>query len=90
MVSSTALCLHREYFCKVKIVLWAKLYGQNKILAINKFALPVLTYSSGVIHWRTSDLQQFDRRTRKLLFMHGVHHPVADVDRLYAPCTEGG
>ena len=22
--------------------------------------------------------------------MHGVHNPAADVDRLYAPCTEGG
>ena len=22
--------------------------------------------------------------------MHGVHHPSADVDRLYAPCNEGG
>ena len=36
------------------------------------------------------DLQQLDRRTRKLLYMHGVHHPAAAVDRLYAPCTEGG
>ena len=22
--------------------------------------------------------------------MHGVHHPAADVDRLYAPCTKDG
>ena len=22
--------------------------------------------------------------------MHGVHHPSADVDRLYAPCSDGG
>ena len=22
--------------------------------------------------------------------MHGVHHPAADVDRLYAPCSDGG
>ena len=37
-----------------------------------------------------TDLQQLDRRTRKLLSMHGVHHPAADVDRLYAPCSDGG
>ena len=37
--------LRREYFCRVKIVLRIELYGRNKILAINGFALPVLTYS---------------------------------------------
>ena len=72
---------------KVTII---ELYGRNKVLAINGLALPVLTYSFGVIHWGTTYLQQLDRRTRKLLTMHGVHHPSADVDRLYAPCNEGG
>ena len=71
--------LSREYFCRVKMVLRTELYGRNKVLAINGLALPVLTYSFGVIHWRTTDLQQLDRRTRKLLTMHGVHHPSADV-----------
>ena len=57
----------REYFRRVKMVLRTELYGRNKILAINEFALPVLTYGFGVIHWRCTDLQQLDRRTRKLL-----------------------
>ena len=35
-------------------------------------------------------MQQLHRRTRKLLSMHGVHHSAADVDRLYAPCSDGG
>ena len=82
--------LRREYFRRVKMVLRTELYGRNKVLAINGLALPLLTYSFGVIHWGTTDLQQLDRRTRKLLTMHGVHHPSADVDRLYAPCNEGG
>ena len=82
--------LRREDFRRVKMVLRTELYGRNKVLAINGLALPVLTYSFGVIHWRTTDLQQLDRRTRKLLTMHGVHHPSAEVDRLYAPCNEGG
>ena len=82
--------LRCKYFCIMKIVLWTVLYGRNKILAINGFALPVLIYGFGVIHWRTTDLQQLDRRTRKLLSMHGVHHLAADVDWLYAPCTKCG
>ena len=43
-----------------------------------------------IIHWGCMDLQQLNRRTRKLLSMHGVHHIAADVDRLYAPCSDGG
>ena len=82
--------LRRKYFRRVKVVLRTELYGRNKILAIIGFALPVLTYGFGVIHWGCTDLQQLDRRTRKLLSMHGVHHPAADVDRLYAPCSDGG
>ena len=42
--------LRREYFRRVKVVLQTELYGRNKILAINGFALPVLTYGFGVIH----------------------------------------
>ena len=82
--------LPRKYFRRVKVVLLNEFYGRNKILAINGFALPVLTYGFGVIHWRTTDLKQLDRRSRKLFSMHGVHHPAADVDWLYAPCTEDG
>ena len=41
--------LRREYFRRVKVVLLTELYGRNKILAINGFALPVLTYGFGVI-----------------------------------------
>ena len=73
--------LHHEYFCRVKVVLRTELYGRNKILAINGFALPVLTCSFGVIHWgaRTcsSSIDGPESST-----MHGVHHPSADVTLL--------
>ena len=50
----------REYFRSVKMVLRTELYDQNKVLAINGFAVLVLTYGFGVIHWTTTDLQQLD------------------------------
>ena len=43
--------LRREYFRRVNVVLRTELYGRNKILAINGFALPVLLYGFGVIRW---------------------------------------
>ena len=36
------------------------------------------------------DLQQLDWQTRKLLSMHGTPLPVADIDRLDSPFSEGG
>ena len=35
------------------------------------------------------ELQKLDRKTRKLLTIHGQHHPKADVDRLYVPRKYG-
>ena len=82
--------LRRECFRSVKLVLRTELYGRNKVPAINGLALQVLTYSFGVVHWGTTDLQQLDRRTRKLLSMHAVHHPSTDVDRFMLPAMEVG
>jgi hypothetical protein len=31
-----------------------------------------------------------DRKTGKLLTIHGQHHPKADVDRLHVPRKQGG
>ena len=45
---------------------------------------------SGIINWHQEELQKLDRKTRKLLTIHGQHHPKADVDRLYVPRKQGG
>ena len=42
------------------------------------------------LHWHQEELQKVDRKTRKLLTIHGQHHPKADVDRLYVPRKQGG
>ena len=36
-----------------------------------------------MIEWNQDELQQIDRKTRKLLTIYKAHHPQADVDRLY-------
>ena len=53
-------------------------------------AVPVLTYSFGIVNWHQEELQKLDRKTRKLLNIHGQHHPKADVDRLYVPRKQDG
>ena len=53
-------------------------------------AVLILRYRFGIINWHQEKLQKLDRKTRKLLTIHGQHHPKADVDRLYVPRKEGG
>jgi len=52
-------------------------------------AVPVLRYCFGIINWH-QELQKLDRKTRKLLTIHGQHHPKADVDRWYVTRKQGG
>ena len=40
--------------------------------------------------WTREELDVLDRKTRKLMTMHGAHHPNADIDRLYMKRSSGG
>jgi len=81
--------LKKEYL-RLKLVLGTELNAKNKIQAIGSLAVPVLRYSFGIINWHQEKLQKLDRKTRKLLTIHGQHHPKPAVDRLYVPRKQGG
>lgn len=80
----------QEYYRRVRMVLRSKLNSKNKIIAINTLAVPVPTYSFGIVNWRKDEINKMDRKTRKLLTMHGLHHPKADVERIYIKRSNGG
>ena len=40
--------------------------------------------------WTKRELAELDRKTRKLLIIHGALHPRSNVSRLYLPRREGG
>jgi hypothetical protein len=73
--------LKKEYLRRLRLVLGT----EYKIQAIGSLAVPVLGYSFGIVNWHRKELQKLDRKTRKLLTIHGQHHPKAEVDRLYVP-----
>ena len=52
-------------------------------IIIGSLAVPILRYSFGIINCRTEEIKEIDRKTRKMLTMYKVHHPKADMDRLY-------
>ena len=75
---------------RLRLVLGTELSAKNKIQVIGSLAVPVLRYGFGIINWHREELQKLDWKTRKLLTIHGQHHPKADVDRLYVPRKQGG
>jgi len=82
--------LKKEYLKRLRLVLGTELSAKKKIQGIGSLAVPVLRYSFGIINWHQEELQKLDRKTTKLLTIHGQHHPNADVDRLYVPRKQGG
>jgi len=82
--------LKQEYNRRLRMILKSELNARNEITAIGALAVPVLRYNFGIINWRTEDIKIIDRKTRKILTMYKVHHPKADIDRLYVKRKEGG
>nr|XP_027229447.1 uncharacterized protein LOC113821177 [Penaeus vannamei] len=80
----------KEYTRRVRNILKSKLNGGNIISAINSRAVSVVRYGTGIIKWTKNELEEMDRKTRKLMTMYGAQHPKADVDRLYLKRYDGG
>ena len=68
----------------------SELYGNNKVIAHNIFAIPVTTPTFGILNWTKEELEQIDVKTRKLLTVSGSFHRNSDVDRLYSERCKGG
>ena len=60
----------------------SKLNRRNKILAINMWAVVVLIYGAGIVKWTITELKALDRKSRKIITMHGIFHLKSDTDRL--------
>lgn len=80
----------RQYYARIRKILKSELTGKNKFIAISTIAVPVLSYSFGILNWKLSEIQKIDRKTRKLLTMNSIHNPNADIDRLYVSRENGG
>jgi hypothetical protein len=75
--------LKQGYKRRLRLILKSELNARNKITAIGALAVLVLRYSFGIINWRLEEIKQMGRKTRKMLTMYKMHHPRADIDRLY-------
>ena len=80
----------REYFKRLTSLCKSKLNSGNLLLAINTWAVPLLRYNAGIINWNKEEMEDMDRKTRKMLSRYGALHPREDVDRLYMKRKGGG
>ena len=81
--------IRKEYTRRVGQVLKSKINGVNNFSAINSREVAVIEYSAGVVHWRKDELQEIDRKTRKLLTIYRTYHPQSDNDQLYVKRKKG-
>ena len=51
-------------------ILKSKLNGGNIIKAVNSWTVPVVRYTAGIIDWRQAELEDLDRKIRKLMSAH--------------------
>ena len=68
----------------------SKLNGGNIIKASNSWAVLVIIYTAGIIDWIQAELEDLDRKTRKLMSAHHALHPQSDLNTLYLPRQAGG
>ena len=49
-----------------------------------------MRYGAGTVKWTKSELNEIDRKTRKVMTLNKELHPRSYVDRLYVSGMEGG
>lgn len=82
--------LRKEYGRRVRKIMQSKLSGGNSIKAVNSWAVSLLRYSAPFVNWTRLELQEMDRKTRKIMNMNRALAPRDSVARLYLPRKEGG
>ena len=59
--------IKKEYIRRVRNILKSKLNGGNIISAINSRVVSIVRYGAGIVSWTKMELEELDRRTRKLM-----------------------
>ena len=68
----------------------SQLNGKNKIKAANTWAVSLMRYGAGTMKLNKEELQDIDKKSRKIMTMNKELHPRSDVARIYVPRKTGG
>lgn len=82
--------IRKKFKHRLNVILKSQLNGRNIVKAINTYAIPVLTYTFGIINWSQTDLLNLQRTVNTTMTTHRKHHPRSCFQRLTLPRVEGG
>lgn len=82
--------LKTELTNRLKSVLKTSLNSRNLTAAINSYAIPIITFSMGILKWSTTDLEELERLVRVQMTRFGCHHPKSAIQRVTLPRQMGG
>ena len=72
-----------ECLRRTRDLLETQIYGRSSIKGINSLAVPLVRYSAPFSNWTREELNQMEKRKRKLMTIHKALHHRYDVNRLY-------
>ena len=82
--------LIQKYQQRVSAILKSHLHAKNMFQALNTYAIPLLSYSFGVIKWPDTDLQAANRLARTQLTKYRKMHPKSCKERVNLKREDGG
>lgn len=82
--------LKEKYRHRLRGVLNSKLNARNLTKAVNTYAIPILSYSFGIIKWTRTDLEAINRLNRTEMTRYRKLHPKSCVERVTISRKDGG
>ena len=79
-----------EYLRRLNVIWSSPLSVPRKLTACIVFAMPALEYFMGTSDWLIADIQNLDRKSRKVVEMHQGKHISESIAMLYLPQKCGG
>ncbi|KAI5747836.1 hypothetical protein M8J77_018995 [Diaphorina citri] len=79
-----------SFYTRLNKVMKTELNSKNKIKAINTWAIPLLTYTFGILKWSNTDLETMNIKIRTIFTSFRIHHCHSALERIYLPISEGG
>eukprot|EP00795_Rhopilema_esculentum_P000035 gene35-9637_t len=80
----------KEYLRRLNVIWSSPLSVPRKQTACIVFAMPTLEYFMGTSNWLIADIQNLDRKSRKVVEMHKGKRILESIARLYLPQKCGG
>lgn len=82
--------LTEKFKDRVTAIVRSYLSSKSMFIAINTYAIPVISYSFGIIRWSPTDLASLNRLVRTLLTQHGKLNSNSAIERVTLSRKEGG